>query len=102
MAQDRLDLQILLEELLGSENVYFQPPNNHLMQYPCIRYEQDDADTTFASNKPYRYVKRYQVTVIDKNPDSLIPDKVALLPMCTFDRSYTADNLNHRVFNLFF
>lgn len=102
MAQDRLDLQIILEGLLGSENVYFQPPNNLTMQYPCIRYEWDDADTKFASNKPYRYTKRYQVTVIDRDPDSPVPDKVAMLPLCEFDRAYTADNLNHKVFNLFF
>ena len=102
MAQSRLDLQTILEEILGSENVYFQPPPNLRMQYPCIRYEQDDAETAFASNKPYRYTKRYQVTVIDANPDSLIPDEIARLPMCLFDRSFTADNLNHNVFNLFF
>lgn len=99
---DRVQLQALLEGLLGSENVYFQPPVNLQVQYPCIIYKRDNAETAFASNKPYRYTKRYQVMVIDRNPDSLIPDKVAALPMCTFDRFYTADNLNHDVFNLFF
>lgn len=102
MGRPRLELQALLEEILGSENVYFQPPNNLKMQYPCIRYEQDDGDTDFASNKPYRHTKRYQVTHIDQDPDSPIPDVIVMLPMCLFDRSYTADNLNHKVFNLFF
>lgn len=98
----RLSLQSLLETLAGSDNVYFQPPANVQMQYPAIVYERDAANTEFAGNSPYRYTKRYQVTVIDGNPDSDIPDKVARLPMCTFNRHFTADNLNHDVFDLYF
>ena len=98
----RLQLQSLLESVLGSRNVYFQPPANILMQYPCIVYSRDKADTKFADNSPYRYTKRYQVTAIDINPDSSIPDLIAVLPLCTYDRFFTADNLNHDVFTLFF
>jgi hypothetical protein len=101
MAQ-RLQLQAILESALGGSQVYFQPPANIQMQYPCIVYKRDLAITQFASNNPYRYTKRYMVTVIDRNPDSSIPDKVAALPMCTFNRFFTADNLNHDVFNLYF
>jgi hypothetical protein len=72
------------------------------MQYPCIVYNRDSVDTEFADNTPYRHTKRYQVTVIDRNPDSGVPDKVAALPMCSYDRFFTADNLNHDVFNIFF
>jgi hypothetical protein len=72
------------------------------MAYPCIVYQRDNAITDFADNIPYRYKKRYQVTVIDKNPDSDIPDKVAGLPMCTFYRFFVADNLNHDVYVLYF
>lgn len=98
----RLELQALLEDLLGSRNVYFQPPANVKMQYPAIVYSRDAADTQFAGNRPYRRTKRYQVTVIDRNPDSPVPDKVAELPMCAFERFFTADNLNHDVFGLYF
>jgi len=101
MAQ-RLLLHSLLKELMGGGKVYFQPPQNVQMEYPCILYHQDNADTRFADNNPYRYTKRYQVTVIDENPDSPIPDLIANLPMCTFDRWYAAENLNHYVFNIFF
>lgn len=101
MAQ-RLDLQTLLVDLLGSANVYFQPPPTVKMQYPCIVYHRDSSNTNFADNNPYIYDTRYQVIVIDPNPDSDIPRKVAALPMCTYDRFYTADNLNHDVYNLFF
>lgn len=101
MAQ-RLDLQNLLISLLGSNNVYFQPPSNIQMQYPCIVYKRDDIKNDFANNQPYKQKKRYQITVIDPNPDSDIPDKLGRLPLCAYDRFYAADNLNHDVYKLFF
>jgi hypothetical protein len=91
----RSDLHDILVALLGSNNVYFQPPPTVKMVYPCTK-------TDFAMNKPYLRQKRYLVTVIDPNPDSIIPDKVAQLPKCIFDRFYTADTLNHDVYKLFF
>ena len=98
----RLQLQELLEFTLGSSNVYFQPPANVQMQYPCIVYKRDNADTKFAGNSLYRHIKRYQVTYIDRNPDSNVPDKIAALPLCSFNRFFTADGLNHDVFNIYF
>lgn len=107
MARLRSELQTLLETLVSEDpedklRVYFQPPANVQMEYPCIVYSRDNAKTQFAGNSPYRYTKRYQVTVISRDPDSLIPDKVAALRMCLFNRFFTAENLNHDVFNLFF
>lgn len=99
---DREQLQSILEVLLDSNHVYFQPPAKMQMQYPCIVYSRDNANTDFADNNPYRHTKHYQVTVIDRNPDSEIPDKVAQLPMCIHTQFFTADNLNHDVFSLYF
>src|SRR5688572_2868431 len=96
----RIELQETLQLLAA--NVYFQPPTNLQMNYPCIRYERSDIDTDHADNKPFNHRKRYTVTVIDKNPDSEIPDNVAKLPTASFDRHYVAENLNHDVFTLFF
>lgn len=98
----RLELQAILTEILETDQVYFQPPPTVKMVYPCIVYRREYELTRFADDKPYARKKRYQVTVIDQNPDSGIPDKIAELPMCTYDRFYTADNLNHDVFKLFF
>lgn len=98
----RLDLQTILVNILGSNNVYFQPPPSLQMQYPCIVYSRDTAQTDFADDNPYKYRKRYQITVIDLDPDSDIPDKIAALRLCAYDRFFTADNLNHDVFRLFF
>lgn len=98
----RIELQALLETLLGSQNVYFQPPPSVMMKYPAIVYNLDAIDTEFADNSPYNRTKRYQVTVMDRNPDSAIPDKIGALPMCLFSRHFVVDNLNHDVFTLYF
>lgn len=102
MAQDRADLQQILEDLLGSENVYFQPPASLIMQYPCIVYSRNNADVDFAGNRPYRDCLRYQITVIDRDPDSIVPKKVAQLPMTLMQRAFVANNLNHDVFYTYF
>lgn len=98
----RLDLQSMLETILDSSNVYFQPPESLKLVYPCIVYKLGDIDTTFAGNKPYSHGIKYSLTIIDKNPDSLIIDKFKYLPLCSFDRHYVADNLNHYNFNLYY
>ena len=98
----RTDLQTLLETILGSSNVYFQPPPNTMMNYPCIKYERTDIHTKFADDTPYYHAKEYTLTVIDSNPDSLIPDAIAMLPRCGFDRSFKKDQLNHDVFTIIF
>ena len=87
---------------MGSDEVHFQPPTNIIMTYPCIVYKRDDARTLFADNIPFRVKKRYQVTVIDRDPDSVIPDKIAALESAVFDRHFTANDLNHDVYTLFF
>lgn len=98
----RLQLHEILKSLVPGVMVYFQPPTNVSLQYPCIMYMKDGAKTEFADNNPHLFTQRYAVTVIDQDPDSIIPRLVAALPMCTFNRHFTADNLNHDVFNLYF
>lgn len=72
------------------------------MQYPSIVYAQDNAKTEYAGDKPYSYTKRYQVTVIDRSPDTRIPDKISMLSMSNLNRVFTKDNLHHYVFSLYF
>jgi hypothetical protein len=98
----RTELQTLLSSIVGVKKVYFQAPPDNMMEYPCIVYELDRRDTLHADNNPYRITKRYQVTVIDRNVDSKIPDAVAALPLCSFATKFTANNLHHEVFNLYF
>ncbi len=101
MARSQQDLQTLLSGIEGVQAAYLQPPSTG-MDYPCIKYERDNSWVSRADNLMYLFFKRYQVTVIDRDPDSAIPDLVEALPHTRFDRYYVAANLNHWVYNLYF
>ena len=99
---DRTDLQQMLETVLGSANVYFQPPESFRMTYPAIRYERDDIRNYPADNSVYGQSHHYKITVIDKNPDSAIVDALSRVPKMRFVTHYTSDNLNHDVFEYYY
>lgn len=82
--------------------IYFQPPSNMKMTYPCIIYSRDSADTKFANNNIWRYTQRYQIIIIDQNPDTPLFDEIKQFSMCLFERHYVADNLNHDVFTIYY
>jgi hypothetical protein len=97
-----LDLQNELKELLGSDNVYFQPPSNLRMQYPCIVFNRGSANHNYANNKVYKFVPRYSVTYISYDPDpDLIKRMVEHFQMIKYDNHYVSDNLQHDVFSLY-
>ena len=99
---NRIELHNKLVDILGSVNVYFQPPESIKLSYPCIIYERNPGNVIFADDAPYRQKRRYTITVIDRNPDTDIPDRLAQLPLCRADRFYTADNLNHYTYTIYF
>lgn len=98
------ELQEILQEIMGPNNkVYFQPPENLKLTYPCIVYERTNALTNYADNNPYLITKRYTITLITKSADNdQYLDKLLELPMCTFDREFKSDGLVHDVFNIYF
>ena len=98
----RRDLHTILEGILGSHNVYFQPPSSVRMQYPAINYSRKDIEKRSADDCAYRKLPSYEVILIDKNPDSQFIEKILGLPYCSFDRHYESDNFNHDVFTLYF
>lgn len=98
----RTDLHAELVALLGSRYVYFQPPESIKMNYPCIVYERHDIDNTFADNDNYLQSYQYRLTVIDKDPDSEIVQKVAKFRNSKFIRHFVSDNLNHDIFDIYY
>jgi hypothetical protein len=96
------ELQVIFETILNSRNVYFQPPPGLLMSYPAIVYELSGMDVRRADDTLYKLDKAYQVTVIDKDPDSTFPDEIIRLPKCAFERAFQSDNLNHWVFKIYY
>ena len=95
------ELQAEFEELLGSGEVYYNPPASVHMTYPAIVFSRSKIDNTFANNKVYGQAYGYEVTTITEDPDDPIIDKVSKLDMCSFDRHFVSDNLHHNTFTLY-
>lgn len=96
----RLELHALLRSIVP--NVYYQPPPSVRMNYPAIVYSRKNIDNTFANDSVYKQDHFYELIVIDKNPDSVYVETISKLPKCNYDRHYTADNLNHDVFTIYY
>lgn len=89
--------------ILGSDNVYFEPPPTINMQYPCIVYSLEDLYDVRADNKAYYTKRQYQVISMTKNPDTdIVEDMVNYFDQCSHERRFKSDNLVHDVFRLFF
>ena len=106
MAQRTLEdrsqaLQAIFEELLGSRNVYYNPPASVRMKYDAIVFSRSNIENTFANDQVYGQKHRYEVTTITTDPDSPIIEVISRLPTCSFDRHFVSDNLHHNTFTLY-
>ena len=97
MVRTRLELQAELETLLGNSNVYYQPPENYKLKYPCIVYELQRIALTHADDLSYKRNPQYQITAIYRDADSDLPDRLLNLSGTRLDRVFTSDNLYHAV-----
>ena len=97
----RLELHAELVKFLP--NVYFQPPSNITILYPCIVYNKTGKNRHFANDVIYLSQQGYQITVIDKNPDSDVADRIEeYFKHCVINRYFTVDNLNHTTLSLYY
>ena len=99
---ERETIQAVLEgfqEIVGeTPHVYFQPPENTKMVYPCFRYTEAGSTPLHAEDQPYLHVRQYTVIYITRNADPILPEAMKNLSQVRFDRRYSANNLNHFVF----
>lgn len=98
----RQELQELLEQLLDSKNVYYQPPASMHIEYPAIVYSKSKIETTKADNSSYLMHTRYDVIVVDRRPDNPVIKELLTLPLCSYDRQYKTDNLYHDSLTLYY
>lgn len=98
---DRILLESRLKEILGSPNVYFQPPDTMKLKYDCIVYSLSDIVNKHANNTVYKQDIAYELTVICRNPDNKVFLEVSSLPKCRYIRHYKSNNLNHYKFTIY-
>jgi hypothetical protein len=72
------------------------------MKYPCIVYGLSKFADIYADNARYKCMAAYTATVIDPNPDTGLVAEFMALPFCRFERHYTAENLNHYAFTIYY
>lgn len=99
----RLNLHEELCNILGSRNAYYDPPESVKLKYPCIVYALDGMDKHNANDRRYNSTNRYQVILMESSPDSAYHDKILdRFPMASFDRSYPANSLHHKVYTIYY
>ena len=99
MAKTRLDLQSYLKTLTA--NVYFQPPEDKKLNYPCIIYSRTRIDGTFANNDVYKLDHGYKLIYITRDPDDPLIDVLAKLPTCRFQREFVLNSLYHEEYIIY-
>lgn len=100
----RLELHSTFVSIIGVANqshVYYNPPEGFKLSYPAIVYQPTTIKKKFGCNRTYKLDTGYVVTVITKEPDSVIVQKIAELPTCSFDRHIISDNLIHDIFTIY-
>lgn len=99
----RIKLHHLLEKILGSKNVYYDPPEDFKLTYPCIVYFQENNAEWHADNRQYHRAKRYSLTYITRKADDPMVDQIdEQLLYCSLNRSFTTSNLHHHAYTLFY
>lgn len=101
IAPGREGLHAELVRILGSRNVYYQPPSNISLKYPCIVYSRDGVDIKHADDGSYIRKNRYQLMHISKTPDSPVVDRLLDLPHASFSSYYIVDGLHHDVVSVY-
>lgn len=98
---DRIDLQTTLQDILGSKNVYYDPPETLKISYPAIIYSKSGLANKKADDANYHINTIYDITVIDKRPDNPVIKKLLELPYCSYDRHFVSDNLHHDTLTIY-
>lgn len=103
MRRDRREFHERLVEILGSRNVYFEPPESIKMVYPCIVYHRSPDEVVKADNRNYLIHTPYAVTYIHFSPDvDDIYDALENLDYSRHSRTYNSDGLRHDTFDIYY
>lgn len=107
---NRISLHYKLDEILKrhyttkdpeDERVYYNPPANIHLKYPCIIYREVDIKSKNASDRRYHISKEYSVMVVTKARDSNIHEEILdEIPYSNYNMSYIQDNMNHTILRI--
>ena len=98
----RIDFHKMLINETSCDHIYYQPPENLKLVYPCIIYSEEADRPDYADNVIYNNKVRYSVTYISKSADDTTKDLIHKIMYCAFDRSYKSDNLYHTTYTIYY
>ena len=99
----RIELQQVLESIIGSNYVYYRPPESTKLKYPCIIYNLKSGVAHRADNANYIFKRCYDVQLIHKTADTdLVEALIGAFPYIRFDNNFITDNLIHENFVLYY
>lgn len=102
MENERLELQARLEELPRVRRVYWNPPESIQLVYPCIIYNYAKIDVHHADNKAYIKRRRYEITIIDRDTTSIIPEALEeSFQYWAQEQVFANDNIGHWVYSIY-
>lgn len=104
MARRSDDFIAELSELVNTGKVYFQPPANVHLEYPCFVLHRTDAYQPHADDRNYLYRPAYKVSYINRDePDPDIVEMVVRkFPHCHYTGHTVVDNLHHDYFTIYY
>ena len=111
----RSDLLIQeLSDLLGTDQVYFQPAPDFSdnsgqviltgIEYPCFIIKRTTAYQPRADDRNYLFRPGYEVTYInrDEPDDEMIYRVMEHFQRCSYQRHFVSDNLHHDLFTIYY
>lgn len=109
----RPKLDDALRELIGigrddPNYIYFQPPESMKLKYDpsykaAILYRRKQLKPTRADDRIYNNRWEYYITIITRDPDSVLPAMfLERFPSASMSPSYVANNLYHHPFTLIY
>lgn len=87
----------VLKEIVG-DNVYFNPPSNLKIQYPCVVYSINDILNKNADDEVYKQNIKYDCTLITKNVNDPLLKDLSKIKTFRYSRHYVVDSLHHYAF----
>lgn len=100
----RLFLHALLQEAFPDVTIYYRPPGNMLLKYPCIVYDKKALEPSFANMTTYVIGTRYQLSFLSELPGYFDAQLMYALHgpsvVITGNDSYETDDIVHDVFTI--
>jgi hypothetical protein len=98
----RVELHKKLVEALGSNYVYFQPPESVKLVYPAIVYDLSNVRKVRTNNGVYLFHDCYTVIhIYDDVEMNMTHQMMETFQYCGFDRQYISDGLYHDVYTIY-